>query len=70
MSDTRDLRDEGCFFFFLLLFSFINGAAQRIAVAAYAQGIIRHPFPSAVGKVPGDAEYVTLYMHAMESVCL
>jgi hypothetical protein len=33
------------------------------------RGFIR-PFPSAVGKVPGGAEYVTLYVYAMESVCL
>jgi hypothetical protein len=46
-----------------------SGAVQRIAIAAYAQGAIHRPFSSAVGKVPGDAEYVTLYVHAMESVC-
>ena len=34
------------------------------------RGFICHPFPSAVGKVPGGAEYVTLYVYAMESVCL
>lgn len=49
-------------------FSF-TGAAQRIAIAAYAQGAIHCPLPSAVGKVPGDAEYRDLYMYAMESVC-
>ena len=51
------------------LFPFFTGAEQRIAIAAYAQGAIRGPFSSAVGKVPGDAEHVTLYVHAMESVC-
>ncbi len=56
-------------FFFTIYFLYFIGAAQRIAIAAHAQRAFHRPFFSAVGKVPGDAEYVTLYVHAMESVC-
>lgn len=37
VSETRDLRVSYLFFFFNFLFH--NGAAQRIAIAAYAQGV-------------------------------
>ena len=61
----HDLKD-----YFISSFTsfFIASAAQRIAITAYAQGVIC-PFLSAVGKVPGDAEYATLYVYAMESIC-
>ena len=53
---------------FLKIFNFLhNGAAQRIAIAAYAQGIHLLSSPSAVGKVPGGAEYMTLYVYAWKA---
>jgi len=60
------------YYFILFLkisFLFITDAAQRIAIAAHAQGFIWQPPLFAAGKVPGDAEYMTLYVYAMESIC-
>lgn len=51
VSETRDVRDEGSRI--LLYLSLLhNGAAQRIAVAAYAQGIILPSLSFCCGESP------------------
>ena len=67
VSETRDLCDALIYLVAVALFTSHRRAKNRYH--SLRTGGHLHPFPSAVGKVPGDAEYATLYVYAMESIC-
>jgi hypothetical protein len=69
VSETRDLRG-GVLIFYSTTFFLTMALRKELLSQLTHRGFICHPFPSAVGKVPGGAEYVTLYVYATESVCL
>ncbi len=68
VSGTRDLRSEYFVFFSGSLFP-LHHRCTKNCYRSLRTGGHSPPLSSAVGKVPGDAEYVILYVHAMESVC-
>lgn len=68
VSGARDLR-EVYFSGFTMAFFPSSLALRKELLSQLTHRGPHRPFSSAVGKVPGDAEYVSLYVHAMESVC-